>query len=160
MTEQIKSDLYLQYRDKVLGYLRSHLSGAAVAEDLCADVFVKVYEKLDSFDAGKASLSTWIYTITRNTLTDYFRTHHVSEEMPETFRDDISVEDDVCRDEALETLADALEKLDMRSRDIVILHYYRGMTLRAVALRLGISYAYVRILHQKALSSLKKYFPE
>lgn len=159
MTDTKKSEIYLAYRDKVFGYLRSHLGDTTAAEDLCSDVFLKVYEKLDSFDEKRASVSTWIYTITRNTLTDYFRTRHVADEIPESFRDDVSVEDDICRDEMLETLADALETLDERSRDIIILHYYRGMTLRTIALRLDISYAYVRILHQKAIGVLKKFFP-
>ena len=159
MTDQKKSEIYLGYRDKVFGYLRSHLGDTTAAEDLCSDVFLKVYEKLDTFDERKASVSTWIYTITRNTLTDYFRTRHVADEIPETFRDEASVEDEICRDEMLETLADALEKLDERSRDIIIFRYYRGMTLRAVAAKMNISYAYVRVLHQKALGVLKKYFP-
>ena len=94
---------------------------------LAADVFVKVYEKLGSFDETKASLSTWIYTVTRNTLTDYYRTGKVSEEIPETLCDGSSLEDDMCNSETLGTLTDALESLDEREREIIILRFYRQL---------------------------------
>ena len=68
-----KEKIYRDYHGKVCGYIRSKINSAQDAEDITSDVFVKVYEKLDTFDETKASLSTWIYTITRNTLTDYFR---------------------------------------------------------------------------------------
>ena len=34
------------------------------AEDLVSDVFLKAYEKYPTFDADRASVSTWLYTIT------------------------------------------------------------------------------------------------
>ena len=158
MTEKEKSEIYEQYRGKVLGYLRGKVNDGYLAEDLCSEVFLKVYEKIDDYDASRSSLSTWIFTITRNTLTDYFRTRRVHEEIPEMLPDDSSVEEDVLNGEMLEILAGALEKLEERERDIVILRYYSGVTLKEIAERLDISYAYAKVLHNKALSALKNYF--
>lgn len=157
MTEIEKEELYREYYGKIVAYIRSKTGNGTLAEDLASDVFFKVYEKLDSFDSTKASFSTWIYTIARNRLTDYYRTRHVQEEIPETLADDSSVEEDVCNADMLDSLADALRRLDVRERDIIVLHYYSGMTLKDVAARMGISYAYVKILRNKALVTLKKY---
>ena len=121
-------------------------------------MFLKVYEKLDSYDETKAALSTWIYTITRNTLVDYFRTRHSAQELPEELAATEDVEDGLCREETLETLAAALETLDERERNIVIRRYYSGMTLKEIAAQMDISYAYVKLLHNKALSALREYF--
>lgn len=158
MTDIQKEQIYLDYHGKVCGYFCTKLQNAQEAEDLAADVFLKVYEKLDSFDESKASLSTWIYTITRNTLTDYFRTRKVFSEVPETLEDGTSVEDDACNAEMLELLAQALEILDERERDIIILRYDADKTLKEIAAQLGISYAYVKVLQNKAMSKIKKYF--
>ena len=158
MTEQMRSELYQTYHGKIYAYIQSKVNDRYLAEDLCSDVFLKVYEKLDSFDESKASLSTWIYTIARNTLTDHFRTRKVLTEIPETYADDSSVEDEICRSEMLELLASALEKLDERSRDIIILRYYSGQTLKAIAERLNISYSYVKMLHNRAIEELKNFF--
>lgn len=151
-----KTQLYEEYHMKVLRYIQSKVNDYYLAEDLCSDVFVKVYEKIDTFDEKKASLSTWIFTITRNKLIDYYRTRKVTVEVPEDLTYD--VEDDEVNEEALETLASALEKLDDRSRKLVIMHYYEGRTLKEIAEELDISYIYAKVLHQKVLNKLKNYF--
>ena len=155
MTEERMTELYRQYHRKVVGYLYNHVNNRELAEDLTSDVFMKVYAKMDSFDEEKASVSTWIYTITKNTLTDYFRTRRVHDEIPETMADDSSVEEDVCDREMLELLASALEKLEERERQIVVLHYYSGKTLKETAEVVGISYAYVKLLHNRALETIR-----
>ena len=152
-----KEKIYRDYHGKVCGYIRSKINSAQDAEDLAADVFVKVFEKLGSFDESKASLSTWIYTITRNTLTDYFRTRKVFAEIPETMETDTSVEDDVCNAEMLDNLAKALETLDERERDIIILRFYSGKTLKEITAQMGISYAYGKVLQNKAFEKLRKF---
>ena len=153
-----KEKIYRDYHDKVYGYIRSRISSVQDAEDIAADVFVKVFEKIGSFDERKASLSTWIYTITRNTLTDYFRMRKVFDEIQELSEDDASTEDDVCKAETLELLTKALEALDERERDIVVFRYYFNKQLKDIASQMGISYAYVRVLHNRALQNLRIFF--
>lgn len=152
-----KEKIYKDYHGKVLSYIRSKTNSVHDAEDIAADVFLKVYEKLDTFDETKASLSTWIYTITRNTLTDFFRTRKICEEIPETLDNGSSVPDEICNAETLERLASALESLEERERDIIILRFCKGKTLTEIAKQMGISYAYVKVLQNKAFDVLKKY---
>ena len=155
MTEQEKAEIYLEYSEKVGRYLQNRLRNPQLAEDLCADVFVKIYEKIDTFDREKASLSTWIYTLTRNTLTDYFRSHREMDEVPDTFADDSQPEEEVCNEMMLERLAEAMEKLTGKERDIIIFYYYTGLTLRDAAEKMDISYSYAKLLHNRALEQLK-----
>ncbi len=157
-TDKEKEGIYRDFYGKVFGYIMGKIGNKQIAEDLSADVFLKVFENLESFDANKSSISTWIFTVTRNTLIDYYRTRHTSEEFQDALQDNISVEDEVCREEMLETLADALESMDERERDIIILRFYKGMTLTEIANNMGISYAYVKVLQNKAFGVLKKYF--
>lgn len=152
-----KENIYRDYHSKVLGYIRSKINNLQDAEDLAADVFVKVYEKYDSFDDTKASVSTWIFTITRNAVIDYFRTSKDYDEVPETIASDTSVEDEVCNNDMLDSLAKALRNLDERERDIIVMRYYEGVSLKDIADRMGISYAYVRVLQNKALQALRDY---
>jgi len=55
-----------RYRQKVMHLAVSIVRDPALAEDLSQTVFVKAWQALSKFD-GRASLSTWLYTITRNT---------------------------------------------------------------------------------------------
>ena len=60
----------------------------------------------------------------------------------------------------LDTLADALMTLKTRERDLILLHYYKGLTLKEVAEKMGMSYINAKVIHKKALSGLKTYFHE
>jgi len=53
------------FKHKVFGLAYSFLRDREEAEDLAQEVFVRVWKALHSFDE-RATLSTWIYTITRN----------------------------------------------------------------------------------------------
>lgn len=151
-----KEQIYTDYHNKILGYILSQVNDYNLAEDLCSDVFVKVYEKIDTFNSSKASFSTWIFTITRNKLIDYYRQRKVMVEIPETLA--YEEDEDEPKPEDLETLSKALDSLNDREKKIIVKHYYNKEKLKDIAIELNISYAYVKILHNKALLELKKYF--
>ena len=152
--------LYAEYAGKVRGYVFGKLSNKADAEDLVSEVFLKVCEKYPAFDAERASVSTWIYAITRNAVIDYFRTHRICAELPEDLPDAAGVDDDLLRGESLRALGEALNRLDDRSRALIVLRYYKRLTLKDTADRLGVSYAYVKVLHKEALRLLREYMGE
>ena len=150
--------LYTDYYRKVRSFIASKVNSYQDAEDLTSDVFVKVYKKLDTFDPKKANVSTWIYTIARNTVIDFYRTSNQTLE----YDDSILIEDDegesIINEDNLEILARALEILSEKERDILILHYYEGHKLKDIAVMMNISYTYAKILHKKALMSLQSKF--
>lgn len=157
MNDILQAEIYNQYHDKVQWFIQEKVGDKFLAEDLCSEVFIKVLNKYDSFDDTKSSVSTWIFTIARNTLIDYYRGRKVFEEVPEELANESDIDEEICNNETLDELASALEKLDERERDIVIFRYYSGLTLKDIAEKMDISYAYVKILHNKAIGDLKKY---
>lgn len=58
--------LVTNYRDKVLRLAYSILGDRVLAEDTSQDVFVRIWRALPAY-RGLASVSTWVYAITRNT---------------------------------------------------------------------------------------------
>ena len=147
--------IYLQYHDKVRAYVRSKIQDPHDVEDLVSAVFMKIVQKLNSYDPTKSSVSTWVYTITRNTVTDHFRTRrtlvaledYMADEAPEELTDDV-----------LDSLADALLALKEKERSLIVLHYYTGHTLKEVAEMMGMSYINAKVVHKKALDSLRAFF--
>ena len=157
MNKQDCGFIYTQYCDKVFGFVRSKIFNQTEAEDIVQTVFLKVYSNLDKYDETKASLSTWIYTITRNTVYDYLkekRDHPVLELMDNTVYSADEPEDSILNNEALEELACALEKLPQNQRDIIILIYYKNLDRRKVAQMSGMTYGQLRYLHDKAIKRL------
>ena len=155
MTADEKERLYTGYKDKVLSYIRSRIFNLSDAEDLCEDVFVKAFSSSDSYDPNKASAGTWLYVITKNTVIDYCRRFHLTEEIPEELPDSGAPEDGIIDAETLEELASALEKLPTEFTDVIVLHYYDGMPLTEIAAALNVSYGAVKIRHNKAIALLR-----
>ena len=96
-----KEALYTEYHDKVSHYVFCRLQNKSDAEDIVSEIFLKVYEHFDTFDASLASVSTWIYTITRNTVTDYFRSNRIYAELPEELSDGDDIDCVVLQKESL-----------------------------------------------------------
>lgn len=156
MTAAEKERLYKEYRGKVLSYIRSRVNCLQDAEDLCEDVFVKAFSSSADYDAEKASPGTWIYTITRNTVIDYYRKVRPTVEIPEDLADDDTPEESVIGAELLEQLAKALEGLPEDLTEIIVLCYYDRLPLTEIAAKLNMSYGMVKIRHQKALKLLRE----
>ena len=147
--------IYLQYHDKVRAYVRSKIQDPHDVEDLVSAVFMKIVQKLDSYDPEKASVSTWVYTVTRNTVTDYFRTRRTLVALEDYMADEAPAE---LTDDVLDSLADALLALKEKERSLIVLHYYSGHTLKEVAEMMGMSYINAKVIHKKALESLRAFF--
>ncbi len=144
--------IYEEFQTKVRAYVRGKIQDPHDVEDLVSAVFMKVVQKLDTFDPAKASVSTWVYTITRNTVTDYFRTRRSMVAFEDYMVDEVPSE---MTDDALGGLADALLTLKEKERDLIVLHYYTGHTLKTVAEMMGMSYINAKVIHKKALAALR-----
>lgn len=158
MTEEIEwtaERAYRLYHDRILGYIRAKVSSAAEAEDICSAVFLKVHTKIAEYTPQKSAFSTWIYTIARNAVIDYFRTAHRHEQIDEEIAFAEDDYENILREETLGELASALEKLPQRERDIIILHYYFGKTLKEVAAKMNISYSSIKFIHNRAITILR-----
>ena len=163
--------IYNEYHDKVMRYILKNNLNPFESEDICQNVFIKIMNNMDKIDLNKASLSTWIYTITQNTVYTHFRTKSRYTKRVLSIGDnsdgfnpleeigyvDTSF-DKILNDETLNELASALEKLEERTRNLIIYIYYDGMTMKAAAEKHSISYANAKILIKKGFAALKAAF--
>jgi len=148
--------IYTEYGGKIRGYIRARVRNSADADDLFSDIFEKILRKLEGFDPEKASLNTWIFTITRNTVIDHFRRAKPSEELDENISDDTELDADLLNAESLGELASALRSLPRQLMDIVVLRYYDGKPLTEIAEMMHLSYGAVKLRHQNALMLLRE----
>lgn len=74
MTATTFNEIYKRYHKKVFNYVAYKLNGNyLIAEDITSETFIKVNNKLNTFDATKSEIFTWIMTIAINCIADYFR---------------------------------------------------------------------------------------
>ena len=160
MTACDLEQIYTDYYKKVMGYISARIRSRADAEDLCSEVFEKVQRKLSDFDPSKASVGTWVFTITRNTVIDHFRRTRPSGELDENMAGDFEVDASILHTESLSSLAAALKQLPTELRDIIVLRYYDGKPLTEIAEMMRLSYGAVKLRHQSALVKLKHLMEE
>jgi RNA polymerase sigma-70 factor (ECF subfamily) len=110
-------------------------------EDVVADVFVKVYQKLGLFDP-KHAFSTWLYRVAFNEVVDFGRRrkHERSRaEMPADLRaDTVSSSVRLEEDERRRLLHEALAELDVRYREALHLVHVEGRKVDEAAGLLGV----------------------
>ncbi len=70
-----------RHQKKVFRLVYSILKEAAKAEEVTQDIFLKMWQVLPDYD-GRASLSTWLYTITRNTSLSALRAESYRKTLP------------------------------------------------------------------------------
>jgi RNA polymerase sigma-70 factor (ECF subfamily) len=154
----VMEKIYLAYREKVFRYVRGKVANAADAEDVTSEIFLKVQTSLHSYDEEKATLSTWIYTITHNAVCNYYRAASqralpLDENVLCSDTDDVmtEIENEILK----ENLAIALETLSEREQDIIVLYYYHEIPLRDIAIKMGITYTNAKFIKHQAINKLK-----
>jgi RNA polymerase sigma-70 factor (ECF subfamily) len=147
------------------------------ASDIVAETFIKVWKNIHRFDSKKASFKTWIFTIARNTATDFLRkkrsllfsdlqtTDEENSNSPaaniESFVENIE-DDQILPDLARqkmqdkEFLEDILNSLRPSWREILVLHYQEEMTFDEIGKILNKPLNTVKSAHRRALIELRK----
>jgi RNA polymerase sigma factor (sigma-70 family) len=68
--------VFKHFAPRVKAYLVRAGVAPELAEELAQETMVNVWRKAASFDAARAQLSTWIFTIARNLRIDHLRRQH------------------------------------------------------------------------------------
>ena len=155
---------YCKYCDKAYRGVLSKINNAALAEDIVQSAFLSCYEKFEEFDPQKASFGTWLNVIINNRLKNYYRDRKESTDIDDVDLSDGGFEDEITQamymERANSNLAAALELLKDRERLVIIYKYFKKKPDKEVAEILNISHANVRVIHTRALDSLRKIYEE
>jgi RNA polymerase sigma-70 factor, ECF subfamily len=153
-------ELYARYSPRVFGYLFQRLNGdAEEAEDLTADVFTRVYEKIDNFQPQGAPLSAWVFRIAHNRLIDTIRrrprqTQVTLEDAPELTSAPVFGEVD--QQVALDQIKAGLSRLTPEQRQVIVLRFLEGKSLAETAAAVNRNEDAVKKLQARGLAALRR----
>ncbi|XDD51089.1 RNA polymerase sigma factor [Leptospira sp. WS92.C1] len=150
--------LYKSYYNKLkFFFLKSGIT-MDVAEELCQETFIKVYNNRDKYDSVKGSENSWVYAIARNELTDFFRKNAKNVNSIEIGSWDTltsSYDASITRQEEerilLEKLNKSIHLLKEPEKSIVVLHCIRGKSIAETSLQTGIAQ---RTISRRLVSAL------
>lgn len=145
----------------------ARLAGRDSADDIVQDIFMKAWRNVRHFDPAKAKWKTWIFTVARNTATDYLRRkRHMDFSDLEREDGDSPLDDipggDPLPDEAFEKLEQAellgevLGKLRPRYCEVLTLRYQEDMSFEEIGRVLGRPMNSVKSDHYRALRELRE----
>lgn len=153
-------ELYERYSARVYGYLFQRLNGnAEEAEDLTADVFTRVYEKIEAFQPQGAPLSAWVFRIAHNRLIDAVRrrprqTQVALDDAPEIASGPVF--GGVNQEVALDQIKAGLVRLTAEQRQVIVLRFLEGRSLAETAIIAGRNEDAVKKLQARGLASLRR----
>ena len=126
-TEDLFDRMVLEYQLPLKRLCFMYLRDMSLAEDAVQETFLKVYKSLRQF-RDDYSMKTWIMKIGVNTCKDMLRSawlrRHDRSITPEDLQ--IAAGDDSLNEEA-EALGQAILKLPVRYKDVILLYYYQNM---------------------------------
>lgn len=148
--------LYERYQPPVFTYVYYRVDDQTLAEDLTAEVFVRMVSKLHTYRANSPLLA-WLYTIARNLIADYYRQASRVTPLNERFamsQPDPSEEAHRRIREA--ELRTALKRLSEEQRQVVVLKFIERRSNLQIASLLGKTEGAIKSLQHRALDSLRR----
>jgi RNA polymerase sigma-70 factor (ECF subfamily) len=155
--------LYEKSVDRVYRYIYFRVTDDATAEDLTSAVFLKAWESLPRYKAGKSPFIAWLYTIAHNAVIDHYRTRKQTSALDEIASlpsSELPPDEQFDRLFGAQSLRQSLQKLTGPQRDVVTMRLIDGMGTEQVARRLRKSPGAIRALQMRALQALAKILKE
>jgi RNA polymerase sigma-70 factor (ECF subfamily) len=153
-------EIYNQCQAPIYRYVYCRVESAALAEELTAEVFLRMVDRIGSFkDVGRPILA-WLYAIAHNLVVDHHRSqrraawHPLDESMPAG--EDGQPHRIAEAREAQSSLLAALERLSEPQRQVIFLKFMEARSNAEVAAMLGKDEGSVKSLQHRALAALRR----
>ncbi len=137
---------YHKYERVIRRYLLVKLPSKEDAEEVLQDVFISAFDSMSLF-RGESSVKTWLISIARHEVADFYRRRYVRRVVEQTrglFEEvaaEIETPEFVYRKNAIKKrFEEALGVLSGRHREVLFLRYEMGMSVAEIAERLQIPF--------------------
>lgn len=154
--------LYRQYGAVLYGVINKVVYDEQTAQDVLQEVFIKIWNNIDRYDAQKGRLYTWMINIARNAAIDKLRSK--GEIMKSKIQTGEEIVNNIGRDLKTEQSTDTIGLREMVAglkpeyQNIVNLAYFKGFTLDEIAKTLDIPLGTVKTRMRHAIKTLREHF--
>lgn len=158
--ERALLELYDRYEARIYSYIYRRTGNESLAEDLTAQVFLKMREAIRSEKAWHSSFSGWLYRIAHNAVIDYYRQRdrqpHVA--LEETLTTVATEHNPVVMAEVsldADRLRFAIGRLTEEQAEVITLRFLEGYSISEVAIILDKTEGSTKALQYRAVSNLR-----
>ncbi len=147
-------ELWLQLGNRLKAFILSKVHDETIADDLLQEVFLKIHSKIDTLN-DDTKIQSWIYQITRNSIVDHFRSVKKDRQiLPHLYENEEDSNDEFMA-ETLQDMAKMMDELPKDSCEALCMTELGGMSQKAYAEKIGISYSGAKARVQRAKKMLK-----
>lgn len=157
------SELYDRFGRMVYSVVFRIVRNAATSEDLTQETFLRVWNRVQSFDEERGALGSWVLTVARNRAIDHLRSVDgrlqsgaIGIEKLENTQLFASLETDAISLEQARRLKQAVEQLNPQQRQVIDLAYYEGLSQSEMAERLKQPLGTIKTWTRSALKILRE----
>jgi RNA polymerase sigma-70 factor (ECF subfamily) len=144
--------IYVRFADNVYGYARSIVRDEHEAEDVTQHVFANLMTSIHKYEQRAVPFSAWILRVTHNLAIDHMRRRRA---VPcEEVRTEERAPYDPDRQYSA-CLREALSRLPLEQREVLVMRHVMGLTPGEIAGRLGKSEGSIHGLHHRGRRTLK-----
>src|SRR5438094_6033332 len=154
--------LYRDYAPAIFRFCRRALPTREDAEDATMEIFMKIRDKLDQYDATRP-FSSWLYKVAANHCWDVLRRRKIRQDKETEDLETLPLEhpdpnqlDQLIEKRTSEEVRKALDKLGSRARMALVLRYYSDMSYDEIADSLGVRRAFVGVVLLRARHELRQ----
>lgn len=159
--EMVFRKLYLHSSQKIYNTALSYSKNVEDAEEITQDVFLKIYNSINSFKRN-SSLDTWIYRITINTSLNYLKKNQRAKTLKNTINSSSSIDFEhpgvlLENKENAKALFKAMEQLNDNQKTAFILSFIEHLPRQQVADIMGLSLKAIESLLQRAKKNMRSH---
>lgn len=152
-----------RYAERVFAMIVKLVPNMMDAQELTQDVFLRAFDRINSYNLQRSSLSTWLCRIAYRRAIDFLKRNHpqvLSIEDSQVWQTDISDEQleaelSTNREERIELLERLIDELPTDERTLLTLYYYDGYPLTEIAYIMGID---AKVLANRLYRTRKKLY--
>lgn len=136
-------------------FIKKRIHSEQDADDILQEVFIKIYNNIEKLQDDK-KIHAWIYTITRNTITDYYRKNNNSKaiELIEDIKKD-EEQDLTVINEIAACVKVMIDSLPEKYKQAILLTEFHDVTQKELAVRMSISLSGAKSRVQRGRKMLK-----
>ncbi|SLN43592.1 sigma-70 family RNA polymerase sigma factor [Roseisalinus antarcticus] len=149
--------LFRHFAPRVKAYLIKSGSAPEMAEEVTQDVMATLWRKAHLFDGGRASVSTWVFTIARNRRIDLVRRYQRPEPEDLPWGPEAEPEQDeaIVLQEETDKLGKALKSLPEKQRTLIERAYFGELSHSEIAEETGLPLGTIKSRIRLALERLR-----
>jgi RNA polymerase sigma-70 factor (ECF subfamily) len=154
MTEDEFIQAFQLYNPTIYSFIKFRVNSKDIAQDLTQEIFIKLWDKRTSFDKRKSSLKTFLFTIAKNHLIDYYRS---SKKYYEELKEDATdIESNNERDIDLEYIKSKIKQLDSDEQILISLKYIEELSNDEISVIINKNINSTKVSISRALQKLKE----